>query len=478
MKIDLKNKTNIIWGLVLAIFIVLELIICPHHEHCADEAQAWLLARDASLWDIITKYVRYECTPALWHIILKIFMFFKLPYNLFYIIPIIFSSIGVGLFLFKSKFPLWIKVLFPFSYYVFYQYTVVARNYCLILPLLAGLAIIYPRKLEKPFFFALLLILFSNISSQCFIATGSIFFLYLIDFFKGLKAKEFSPSLLKQNIISIVTIAVSLILTFLIILPPHDFMFAKPFHIGLINLAYTLNILGNILVFNTNKLILDILGIILLVLFISNFYKKDFRIIQLLILICPLLLFLVIYYCADQHLGIVFLLVLFAFWIHFDENKSDFSKNNLFYILFLIILIVQINWTVKSVKYDLKYDYSGMNKAAKFIKEKIKQNSIVYGFGYEIVGIQPFFDKNIFYNHKNDKTFYIWSKSVQPFNISQIFENQKADIIIIPLILINSERLLIDPNQYEIHFLDGNIYSKNRICGNEGFLVLNKKNKY
>lgn len=454
---------------------MLELLICPHHEHCADEAQAWLLARDASFWDIITKYVRYECTPALWHIILKIFILFKLPYNLFYIIPIIFSSIGVGLFLFKSKFPLWIKTLFPFSYYIFYQYTVVARSYCLVLPLLAGLAILYSRKLERPFLFTLLLILFSNICSQCFIIACAIFLLYLSEFFKGLKKKEFSPSSLKQNIFSIALIGVFLILTFYMTTPPSDFMYSNPSHISIITIGTGLNLLGNVLVMNTNNAILDILGAILLIIFILSFYKKSYKIVEFLIIFCPIVFFLSIFYWAGQHLGIVFFLILFAFWIHFDESKLNFKQNKLFYVLFLIILLVQINWTIKSVKYDLKNNYSGANRVAQFIKENSKPKSEIYGFGYEIVAIQPFFKKNLFYNHKKDTTFFIWSTSTELYRKEDMINCRNANITILSANMLTSEPI-IDNNIYDSYYIKSGHYFKNKVMHDESFIIIKKKN--
>jgi hypothetical protein len=43
-----------------------------YHEKWADEAQAWLIARDLSLWRIFSYELRYEGSPGLWHLILWI----------------------------------------------------------------------------------------------------------------------------------------------------------------------------------------------------------------------------------------------------------------------------------------------------------------------------------------------------------------------------------------------------------------------
>ena len=87
--------------LVLISFIILTVIVGKNHEPWADEAQAWLLARDASIKDLITVNMRYEGSPVLWHMILKAFIKFGLTYEFLYIVPIIFTSIGVAIFEFK-----------------------------------------------------------------------------------------------------------------------------------------------------------------------------------------------------------------------------------------------------------------------------------------------------------------------------------------------------------------------------------------
>ena len=78
--------------LVLISFIVLTVIIGKRHEPWADEAQAWLLARDASIKNLIVNNMRYEGSPVLWHLVLKFFIKIGFTYDKLYIIPIIFSS--------------------------------------------------------------------------------------------------------------------------------------------------------------------------------------------------------------------------------------------------------------------------------------------------------------------------------------------------------------------------------------------------
>ncbi|MEZ5024404.1 MAG: hypothetical protein R2728_14335 [Chitinophagales bacterium] len=50
------------------------------------------------------------------------------------------------------------------SYFLCFQYGIVARSYVLLIPLLFGIASIYERKFQKPFLFILLILLLANVS--------------------------------------------------------------------------------------------------------------------------------------------------------------------------------------------------------------------------------------------------------------------------------------------------------------------------
>ena len=58
----------------------------------------------------------------------QIFLSLGGTYQTFYILPIILSTIGLILFEYKIKVPWYIKIIFPFTYFIFYQYTIVARS--------------------------------------------------------------------------------------------------------------------------------------------------------------------------------------------------------------------------------------------------------------------------------------------------------------------------------------------------------------
>ena len=58
--------------IALIIYVIALLYIIPKHEPWEDEAQAWLLARDSGLVELLFKNIGYEGHPGLWHVILMI----------------------------------------------------------------------------------------------------------------------------------------------------------------------------------------------------------------------------------------------------------------------------------------------------------------------------------------------------------------------------------------------------------------------
>jgi hypothetical protein len=98
------------------------------HEPWFDEAQAWLLARDSRLLDLINIHLRYEGSPGLWHLILSPVAQSGFPYASLNRIGALFAMFGVANFLLYAPFPLFIRILFPFSYFMLYQYAIVARS--------------------------------------------------------------------------------------------------------------------------------------------------------------------------------------------------------------------------------------------------------------------------------------------------------------------------------------------------------------
>src|SRR5271163_4633845 len=115
--------------IVLIAYCAILAIISYHHEPWFDEAQAWLLARDASVPDLFIHYLRAEGTPGLWHLLLMVPAKLGLPYRTMHLLAALFTTAAVAMILWLGPFPLAIRAVIPFTYFLAYQYSVVARSY-------------------------------------------------------------------------------------------------------------------------------------------------------------------------------------------------------------------------------------------------------------------------------------------------------------------------------------------------------------
>ena len=118
---------------VLILFVMVSSAVAVFHEPWLDEAQSWLIARDASYSDMLFKLPHVEGHVPLWWLILSIPAKLGVPYETgLKAVNIIISASACAVFLFRSPFPNAFKAVMPFTYFFMYQYTVIARPYMLV----------------------------------------------------------------------------------------------------------------------------------------------------------------------------------------------------------------------------------------------------------------------------------------------------------------------------------------------------------
>jgi hypothetical protein len=148
--------TLILFGCLLAFAI-------PFHEPWADEAQAWMLARSLTVWQLFHTYLRYEGSPGLWHLLLWLLVRLHVSYTGMHWVCGLIAFGGISVLVLCSPFPRWIKLVLPFTYFLAFQYAVVARNYVLVPLLLFSIAALWKR---SPILVAFLLGLLANIAGH------------------------------------------------------------------------------------------------------------------------------------------------------------------------------------------------------------------------------------------------------------------------------------------------------------------------
>ena len=156
------SKSSLIWlKIFFAAYVVFTAFAVLHHEPWRDEAQAWLIVRDVPLEHLFSQ-ANYEGTPFLWHLLLLPLAKWGAPYFSMHLLHLLIAYGTIYLFLFKSNFPMLTRVLFTFSYYMFWEYSVIARSYSLSILILFSIAVVYQQKLKRPILYAALLFLLFN----------------------------------------------------------------------------------------------------------------------------------------------------------------------------------------------------------------------------------------------------------------------------------------------------------------------------
>ena len=485
----LKVIIKIIELAVLLSFIALTYWIGSKHEHWADEAQAWLLARDSDWLELITVHSKYEGSPMLWHLILKCFISCGLTYEYFFIVPVIFSSIGVAILQCKKKIPLFIKILLPFAYYIFYQYTIVARSYCLIFPALMLLSIVYNDKTKKPFLFALCIVFLMTISTHTLIVAACICFVYGIELLfttiRNISKKYTDKKLSVWKLLENWLIAILLLACFLgvayFLIPAKDQSELSSYGTSM-KYGYLSSIISDSLVTNTSEFISEgydnlrkdamtatIVAAVAVVLLFAM-YWRDKRFFEFVIIVLPLYLFLAFYYCNKWHIGMLFETIVFCLIVH-----QKLEKINFFSLVFAVICGVQIYYSYISGSYDLTHTYSASYNVAEFIKNNNYEDKVIYGVGYSPTAIEPYFDKSIFANKKDGKGYYQWRTNNPDYMTIDEMKKNMPDIVIIAAFrdynYISIVNRTESSNLYEKHYIEGATYVKDGVFENEGFNI-------
>ena len=171
----------------LALYAALVALAIPYHEPWADEAQAWQLARNLPLAGLFRTYIRLEASPGLWHFFLWILIQLHVSYAGMHWICGAIAASATAILVFKAPFPSYLKLSLPFTFFLLYQYAVVARNYVLA-PLLFFLIALAWKK--NPALVAVLLGLLANVALHAAAISGGLAIAYLIDRIRGGSLKD------------------------------------------------------------------------------------------------------------------------------------------------------------------------------------------------------------------------------------------------------------------------------------------------
>ncbi len=389
---------------VLGLWIAVVGFILPYHEKWADEAQAWLIARDLDLKTIWFYELRYEGSPGLWHTILWVAQHvFHARYGALGYIGAVGALAGVALLIFKAPFPRYIRWPLAFTYFMVYQYAVIARPYTL-LPLLAFAAALLFKDREHPERMTVVLVLLANLSLHGTILAGCLGLAYLID---AWRARDTLDARVKKRYwICIGVMAVTFAFIVVILKPTPDvgeFAKREPMAPALQAMQPTKLV----------KLESTISGAFfdywlpsaLFILFAGWWF---FLRRSLLVFALPVGLLIALYALIHgyaHHHGTLFLAAIAAIWVAWpstdEQRRFNLCHHRALQCMTTALLcLCALNiWDAEvAIRHEYSFPYSGAEDAAKYLKSVGADREKIVGFLYGVVGIQPYFDHNILAN--------------------------------------------------------------------------------
>ena len=460
------------YRLTYVIFIVLHIFTAFFHEPWYDEAQAWLIARDASYYDILFDIPHYEGHPPLWHLILSIPAKLGLPFEIsLSAVMLFFSAIWVYLIMFRSPFCGLLKLLLPFTYYVFYQYGIVARPYVLVGLALTLAAMFHSSRDEKPLRYILSLLLLCTVHAYGIIISGGLAAVWCFEIFLEYKGSKPFSALIKDkrccNLLFLLVCALALILC---IMPTEDtfilstenntvsnyimcllfmlFMLPSDCTILGLNSGLSSAVLIRSMTFAADCIPVALIGIIILLSIVWFAYRKK----KLLSFIVPYLMLAVfgtIVHFVEHHTGTAQLLFLYILWVCLsdsnDERKINLNDSILIIPKMSLVLCISINliWSITGIIRDTAQNYWYGREASEFLSEheltslKIMSTWHKNAAGIDIgaeniqmpaVSINAYFDNNIFYYFYNGNPDKSYSDHKSSTNLQTTYNKWRNDI--------------------------------------------------
>jgi hypothetical protein len=462
-----KNTTSRIGKLLpecvaLLAFATLVAATIPWHEPFADEAQAWQLARTFSLPELFQTYIRYEAAPGLWHFLLWIFIRLHVSYSGLHWICGAIATLAAAVLLFKAPFPRYLRLSLPFTYYLLFQYAVVARNYVLA-PLLMFLIAACWRK--SPLIVAVLLGLLANVSLHAATISGGFAILFLLEQLRSSDGRRERKTLLIWGALVVLCLYALAIWT---AWPPHDLPLSR--FRGVSRPIVTATI-GALTVGICDPWLLGFVFWIA----VAVCLRARRRMLYLL----PAGLFAVFSgfaYYAWWHLGLLFLTTVCIFWITWPADGAKPARAEIAGRAALVYMVVcQILWAGYALWLDRTQNYSPDAATARFLAPFVQNHATVVVThsdrpdpdAFNAVGIEPYFDHNIFANWTTP--FWWWSRNNGSEEKFAELLTSRPQIVVVEARVDESSRK-VDMNQPTFLKLERSGYrATNLFCGSMPF---------
>ncbi len=450
-------------ALFLVGYAALLLWVIPHHEPWMDEAQGWMIARTCTLAEALTRVLHYEVAPALWQLVLRPLAALNLPFRSANWVSALLGVASTFLLLRWSPFPRAVRWALPFTFFLQYQYAVVARPYAFFPVLAFALCILFTRH-RSPIWFAAIAGLLANANLHCTVYAAVAFCVYLFRLRKPAGEADSKPA--KQQVTAAIAVfSLAVVFAVAVAFPaPDQYMMGAFRHSAALSKHwlqpeqspagltpdpssvaeaqhtpatatfhfYTRGVLGLLVtrviataLFSVSQYNLLAAGFLLLC--AAWLWRRG----QLLLLLPPAAVALSYSLLPDYpyQSGLFFVGVIASLWVALDEKPAEAGSRLgvAFAAVAAIMVTLQIGWALKADRDDVRGTYDAGGETTQYLQTNFP-NARIAAFGYEAETLNLYLPvPPLGWTHP----FWTWSRATSPNSFQQGVLAMHPDVLVL-----------------------------------------------
>lgn len=424
--------------IALVAYMALLALVMSRHEPWFDEAEAWLMARDLSLADLLFGWLRYEGHLPVWYLLLALPAKLGVPYEWgLKAVEWLCAAAAAAVLLLRSPFPRVVRLALPFTYFLFYQYGVISRCYSVMMLFLWLAAAAHERRNEKPVRYMLALAgLGGTMAYGILVAFGMAvaWFMEMAGEWRRNRGEGMIRQALRDGRFRALLALAAVNVLFVVLLYPAPDQY-NPLSAANSRLTDTLN---TVLTAPAEAVFIDLPSMpfmgedallwpemlcsaAVMALFFAAMAARRRTLTALLVLL-PMFAFFAFTYFTIHHSGVLTMAFLFLLWVArpLKENEKPprilrwFERHRRRLMPLLVaagtaVFAVQTYWSAESSLNDWRGKYSAGSSIACFIQEhRLEQNRLFLSYQTHLFGseaclvcnvdVLPYFNRNIFFN--------------------------------------------------------------------------------
>jgi hypothetical protein len=395
----------------LALFVVLVVAGLWFHEPWADEAQAWMLARELGWFELQWRYLRYEGSPGLWHTLLWLPAQLGLPYEAsIRAIAGISAIAGVAAFLRHAPLPWWLGAPVCFSYFVAYQYAVISRSYCLLVLCLVFVCVTLRDWHGRPLRFCLALVVLSHVSIHGTILALGFGAQALLDAWDRRHHRtDWAP---RAMLVAVALFCLNLAVLLAQLWPPPDLVHYLPLREGAVGLVGYVMFYGGRAFFGHFGPPVAV-GLTFALVVCAYVWAVRRRVIAGAVATIGLLALGGAKYAAPWHEGALVLAWIFTVWLAWERPRPaspvvpwPVSGAT------VALLLLHVGYAAATYIADIRGPYAAARQVADHLGRTVKPGETVWGYDFLVIAVQPYFERAIFPNVArivDGKAIWLWS---------------------------------------------------------------------